>query len=149
MENQYNNNENNSGDLFKDRNRQNVFQTPDDFFEKLPGKISDRIRSDVPVSTSTVFTTPKLIGIAACLAVVIIAGMFYVNTLNDQHATATVWSYDDLIGSGIQMDEGLILEAYEPESATGNIDKNGNETQHLQDYLIENNTDISLIINEL
>ena len=69
--------------------------------------------------------------------------------MSDQKTTLSVWSYDDLVGSGIQIDEVMILEAYEKESGNNILKNNGNETQHLKDYLIENNTDISLIIHEL
>ena len=147
MEDQYDNNTN-KGKLFGGTTRNNIFKTPDDYFEKLSVNIADRIHVGEPRASQKLVTLKRL-AITACVSVVIVSGLFYMNSMRDQKATLSVWSYDDLVGSGIQIDEVMILEAYEKESANNILKNNGTETQHLKDYLIENNTDISLIINEL
>ncbi len=155
MKDQFNHNENNSSTnspILRKLGRHTVFQTPEHYFEKLPASISEKIHEGKSGVTSNKWIPAKVLAFAVVVLVVILSGVFYFNHQDEKQAFTPILSYDDIIGSGMvsQMDETLLLEVYESgveinDSATIST----TETNHLQDYLIENNTDITLIINEL
>lgn len=125
--------------------RKNPFTTPDGYFEKLPLNIADKLAAP----TAPLFSTPRLVFIAGMLASVLVAGMWYFSGNTQQVSeNQVVLSYDDLPVSSIE--DELVLDAFaDVETSAEDDDAGTDETDTYHDYLIENNTDISLIINEL
>lgn len=155
MENNHHNPENDPSFGFqKDLNpgKRNVFTTPVNYFDKLPLEVADKIhseRNDAGLYRSSV---PKLIGFATLIAIVIAGGVLLYNGSNSKKISESVLTYDDLINLEMvtEIDESMIFEAYtESSNLSGNQNQQSVETTELEDYLIENNTDITLIINEL
>lgn len=136
------------------KGRQNIFKTPENYFELLPIQISDRIQSGKSVrETTAAFVFSKLhlittLGIVACL---IAGGIFYLNLSNSGSKSEQILSSDDLINAGIvtEIDENILIEEYAELSTTSQESQKVAQNISLEDYLIENNTDITLIINEL
>ena len=139
-------------DFLKESAGKNAFRVPENYFEKLPVEIADKIHSGAAERVSSPVLRPVFIGLTALCAIIITIGLFYFNSTNYKELTQPRFSYNDLDSSGYiaSMDENLItdelagqniqIEDASPASA---------ETDQIKDYLIDNNTDITLIINEL
>lgn len=144
-QNTQNSHESESFPFLQKAERKNPFNTPDGYFEKLPLNIADKLAAP----SAPLFSTPRLVFIAGMLASVLVAGMWYFSGNTQQvSGNQVVLSYDDLPVSSIE--DELVLDAFADVETSSEDDEAGtddNETYH--DYLIENNTDISLIINEL
>ena len=125
--------------------RTNPFITPENYFEKLPLNIADKIAAPAP----RLFAVPRLALLAGMLASVLVAGMWYFSRNNTKsQGNQVVLSYDDLPVSAIE--DELVLDAFaDVTTSSEDEDEGSDETASYHDYLIENNTDISLIINEL
>ena len=144
-QNNQNNPEPESFPFLQKAGRTNPFTTPEGYFEKLPLDIADKMAAP----SAPLFSTPKLIFIAGMLASVLVAGMWYFSGNTGQSAeNQVVLSYDDLPVSAIE--DELVLDAFvDVSTATDDEDSGSDDSDTYHDYLIENNTDISLIINEL
>lgn len=134
--------------------RQNIFKTPENYFELLPIQISDRIQSGKSVrgtAATFVFTKLRLITTLAIVTCLIAGGIFYLNLSNSGSKSELILSSDDLINTGIvtEIDENLLIEEYAELSTTSQESQKVAQNNSLEDYLIENNIDITLIINEL
>lgn len=129
----------------------NVFHTPEGYFEKFPGNLADHIHA-VP-SSRTFFTTRQYI-LAVTAMIAVIAGVLYFVNFTDEKTSEPKLTSEEIIDSGIlaDMDEFILIEAFQSElnQDTGILDTDTLAgTTDFEDYLIENNTDIILIINEL
>lgn len=154
MENNTNNTNSNSDETessgLKHLSRRNVFHTPEYYFVKLPVQVADSIHRNAPNRNWNMARVISLTGLAAVL---IVAVSFYFTGSNFEKETSTELSYDDLLNSGMvaEMDENLLFEEYEfitSEKIISNTEIE-DDAEHLKEYLIESNTDITLIINEL
>jgi len=137
-----------------DPGKRNVFTAPVNYFDKLPLEIADKIHSGRN-NTAGVFrlSMPRLIGFATIIAVAITGSVFLYTANNSKILSEPMLSYNDLLNSELvsDLDETMLFEAY---SESNDLSDNQNvqaqsEITELEDYLIENNTDITLIINEL
>ena len=155
MEDQYNKNQGEpESEVLKKMNRSNVFHTPEHYFEKLPVLISDQIHKKTTTDSVHNWMPARVAAFSGLVLVAIVAGWFYFSGVKSENSSSPVLSYDDLVGSGMvsEMDESMLMEEY---AAQTNIASGMNQTQVvsnqelIKEYLIENNTDITLIINEL
>ena len=139
--------------MLKQAGNPNVFHTPPGYFEKLPVEIATKVHRPAAEGFSK-WIPVRVAFTAACLVIIAIMGILYFGSPGKNEKASTDFTYEDLYTTGMitQMDESLLLDAL---TIQGNADAEvipagpGNDEQHLQDYLIENNTDINLIISEL
>jgi hypothetical protein len=134
---------------FPENLRINGFSVPEGYFDKLPLQIVDKIHYN---TVPPFFTLPRLAVIVTILAFVLIAGGAYFFTSSMNEKAEITLTYDEILRSGItyEMDEQFLLEHYYSLPAVTNENEDATELQKsMNDYLIENNIDITLIINEL
>lgn len=138
--------------LLKKMSRENPFKVPDGYFDSFPTLISEKIASSHSKPGWIIFLKnvlqPKYVVAMFVFAAALTSGIVYFN----QHPAAKdqemILSYDDLTNSNYiaQFDESDLIEAYNSNSETDKVNENNSE---IENYLIDNQTDISLIENEL
>jgi hypothetical protein len=131
--------------------RQHPFIAPDGYFDSLPTIISERITAEKEkpfwVTWRTIVLRPRLT--AALVSVLMVAGAWWYfsnRTGNNQNGSEEIAvTYADIVESGIfyEWDELLLVE----ELAANSTDEP--ESTDMENYLIENETDINNLINEL
>ncbi|MDQ3052234.1 MAG: hypothetical protein M3Q95_15255 [Bacteroidota bacterium] len=129
----------------------NVFQTPANYFEKLPVILTDRIHR-APVQQNLL--TSRMFIVAITTMIAIVAGVLYFVNYTNEKTVAPQLTSDEIIDSGVfaEMDEFMLVEAFQTELYTESeaLQPEMNPVSNqMEEYLIENNTDITLIINEL
>lgn len=145
-------NEFNTGTSGIDRiGKTNVFQTPEGYFEKFPGNLADHIHA---APSNRNFISSRLYVLAVTAMIAVIAGVLYFVNFTGEKASDPQLTSQEIIDSGVlaEMDEFILVEAFQIEfnQETGITDSDSLAgITDFEDYLIENNTDISLIINEL
>ncbi len=157
MENIQNRNESNpeqESALLNSINRNNVFQTPEHYFEKLPVAIVDTIHNGNSVIPGRKWAPAGLLTLTGFAVVAVVAGIFYFSNLKTEKTISPVLSYEQIVSSGVvaDLDETMLFEELDsriPTEKEAAQIQNTEENEHLKEYLIENNTDITLIINEL
>lgn len=143
----------NDSPVLKSMSRQHPFKVPDGYFESFPALISETIAAQPSGKTGLIvafrnFLKPKY-AIAACvLAVAIASGVFYFNTHKNPVEQDVMLSYDDVSNSAYfeDLDEQVLtdeLTQYADEI------KPDNQSEEIENYLIDNQTDVLLITNEL
>lgn len=119
------------------------FRVPDHYFDRLPSDISERMAR--PVAGNSFFSLPRLVTVMSVVLVVALAAGYYQYRLQQSDKTVQYFTYDEIINSvyvGEFDDQMLYLEiANDPSFDQTDIDYNN--------YLIENNVDLSLIMSEL
>jgi uncharacterized protein HemX len=142
-----------SGELKEWGTDSNFFRVPDGYFESLPSVISNKInKSDNTLKDNSVNPLIKWAVAAAVILGIIAAGWIYFQkqSMESQRQTATVFTYDELLSSGLiyEYENRLLIEHYF--SAAGN---NGiqvsDSVRSLNNYLIDHDIDVELIFNEL
>ena len=157
MENQLNNNTEDAdfkSDVLKHMKKENVFQTPEHYFEKLPVSVSDRIHSGAGKSTNIGWSPVRILSYSTLTALLVVAGWFYFSNPAAEKVAPSVLTYEYLDKSGMvtEMDETMLMEEYVAQQNAESTDLQTEAVDNqeiLKEYLIENNTDITLIINEL
>jgi hypothetical protein len=145
-----NNDELNETPVLKNMNRKIPFTVPEGYFDSFTSLISDRIaEANKKPQWITILQTifqPKFAFAVVVLMVLAISGIFYFNSTKNNQNTAMALSYDDISNSVYMddMDETVLMD----ELSKYNEDDQSN-TEEIKNYLIDNQTDISLIINEL
>src|SRR5262245_8343841 len=94
--------------LFNQDSRKNVFQTPPDYFERLHSDISSKIHRGESESTFKKWMPVHFVTAAACLLILVAAGiLFFRFPQNNEKTAAAEISVDDLYNTGIitDMDE--------------------------------------------
>jgi hypothetical protein len=126
--------------------KQNPFSTPEGYFEKLPYEIADRVHTSKSGTIQSIlsFKTIMISGVAAMLLVV---AMFLINKRNEVYKHEL--TAEDITTSVLmtEIEESVIIDELQSSSFAEVTPVAENE--HIHDYLIENQTDITLIINEL
>jgi hypothetical protein len=127
--------------------KKNPFSTPESYFDELPSVVATRIHSNKHHRINWI---PRLAVIAGVLAGAVILVNWYI-TREAVPTTQTAYEItsEHITESGylFEMDEHLLVEALSIESIENEFITN--ESEELQDFLIDNTTDINLIINEL
>jgi len=126
--------------------KQNPFSVPGGYFEKLPYEITDRVHTDKSGTIQTILSF-KTIMVSGVAAVLLIVAMFLINKKNDVYKHEL--TAEDITTSVLMTDieESVIIDELQAPSFAEVTTVAENEPIH--DYLIENQTDITLIINEL
>lgn len=150
-ENEYMDDELKDSPILKKMNRESPFKVPDGYFDSFPTIISERISTQKSKPGWIIFLQnvfqPKYVVAMLVFAVALTSGVVYFN----QHPTAAdqeiILSYDDLNKSNYidQMDENDLTDAY---TANADGDKSTQNNSEIENYLIDNQTDISIIENE-
>lgn len=140
--------------FLKNMSRENPFKVPDGYFDSFPTIISEKIAAQNSKPGWIIFLQnvfqPKYV-IAMCVfAVVLTSGIFYFiqnPKLNNQEI---LFSYDDLNNSNYieQIDESDLIDVY---SSVINSEayKSNENISDIENYLIDNHTDNTIIENEL
>lgn len=133
--------------------KRNVFSAPVNYFDKLPIDIADKIHSQKNASEIFSGSVPKLIGFATLIAIIIIGGVLLYPGYESPKISEPDLSYDDLINSELvgEIDESMFVEAFAEshDLSEHQTAQKSKDIKDIEDYLIDNNTDIALIINEL
>lgn len=143
----------NDSPMLKSMSREHPFNVPEGYFDSFPALISEKIAAQPSGKTGLVFALRNFIkpkyAIAACmLAVAVTSGVFYFNTLQNPIEQDVMLSYDDVSNSPYfeDLDEQVLtdeLTQYADEI------KPDNQSEEIENYLIDNQTDVLLITNEL
>ena len=140
--------------------KENTFAVPADYFDELPALIQDRLQAKSArvslLEKLQWFIRPRFAVPAAAIIIGIFAGIYYfsanvenTNTLSAYHPAKAAAEYsidaDALSSSGYvdQIDEATIIE--EINTGTDTIPQN----KAIEDYLIDNDTDLSQLANSL
>lgn len=152
------NQENNKQFKLEDLKKENPFQVPENYFDSLGSRISDRIVSNTSQKEAPVFAFARLkpiliyTGSIAAVVLFIYMGVSFFSKDVDHPALVAQTSSQDLneyaIVSGI--DEATLLENFpqETEVAADTTDHIKNKDKII-DYLVDQNIDISTIVDEL
>lgn len=117
-----------------------MFRVPEGYFDELPNAISDRI-AGASRTTPGFFTLPRVVAGVAMMAALVL-GVLYYQSEQQNKSQLTYQEFLELHYVS-ETDEHLIFEAY-LESASGD-----DEYDQYRNYLIENDVEVSQIINEL
>jgi len=153
VENNTNRNENNPKHTLLDTiSKGNVFHTPEHYFEKLPVAVADSIHKGAEPAAQRNWVPARIFALAGLAAIV--AGILYFKNPSNEKSSDSVLSYEEVVNSGVvaELDEVMIydeLDSRTPTEKEATQSEITAENDHLKEYLIENNTDIALIINEL
>ena len=132
--------------------KQNLFSVPENYFEKLPIDITDRISSHAASEKKWLFAFPKLAILTAIVLAVSLTGSLYFINLKKTDIPQTIITYEDLQSLEIadEFEDYMLIEHFlslQTENPSENVSTNSQNK--MNDYLIENNIDINLIISEL
>ena len=126
--------------------RKNLFTVPEGYFNQLPGAIADQINAGkLPVTYGRNYK-PVVLGLSLILAIALMFGVNYFRTIENKEVSQPVISYQDIHLTELE-DEDIYDEITVEDLADTTVQDA--VKSEMYDYLIENNTDISLIINEL
>jgi hypothetical protein len=124
----------------------NPFNVPDDYFEKLPSIISDKIASKKAFSSqgAVIFSRPRIVIPIAFATIIILAGIFLFKQRNHSDNTQQEFTIDDLKNSTYiqSMDEDIFVDVLSSQ-------KESVQDESIEQYLIDNNIDLSQIENKL
>jgi len=144
--------ENNEEMHFDGIERKNVFSTPSEYFDQLPDQISNKISALTSRESGLLFNQHRLLFATAIVIAAIFTGSLYFINSGSDEKSHVILSYDDLIGSGMvdEFENSMLIEHYislQSESLSEHSDTSNKSS--MNEYLIENDIDITLIINEL
>ncbi len=132
--------------MLKSIRRENPFRVPEEYFETLADKISERIIRQKPAGK--VIPVRKNVWLkyaaAACIGAVLFSGIYYLSRekeKKEEFAMAAV-SYDEIASSSyfFDLDENMLME----ELAKSKADIPDSEfNAKAEDFLIENSADIT------
>jgi negative regulator of sigma E activity len=138
--------------LFKLK-KEEVFEVPENYFEKLPGIMQDKVHSKAKVKS---FWVPdyKLALAAASVCLLVVVGIKYWNAPNQESkelaGVELMQDYDNqYLASADEQELAEQLDDESLDNTSAQIDENsGIDNQEIEDYLISNNIDITTISNE-
>ena len=139
--------------ILKNMSRENPFTVPQGYFDSFPTLMSEKIASHSSKPAWSVFFQkvfrPRFVVTACVLAVAITSGVIYFNRDIPVNNPEIIISYNDLKNSDYldQMDESDLVEAYS--SSEQELSQDNSKNSSIENYLIDNQTDISLIENAL
>jgi hypothetical protein len=125
--------------------KENVFEVPDGYFIQLRNAIHENVSAQkemIPVTAERWFKRPKLVLAYASVALMLIVTSVYFMNLNHMVTEKDI-SFSDIYASDIvsELDEtSLAAMLDEPSSST---------STQLEDYMIDNNIDVSTLTDEL
>lgn len=134
--------------------KKEVFDTPENYFEKLPGELQDKVNARVKPKNYWV-PNYKTALVTASIFVFIFVGIRYystttINPTKEIAASEMLQEFDTLyLASADEIELADQLDDESLESASQQIEA-GSEisTSEIEDYLISDNIDIATITNE-
>jgi hypothetical protein len=132
--------------LRKMAGNENIFRTPENYFEKLPVQISDAIHSH-PAHNVGVFK-PAYLVYTMLFIFTVLAGTWYLSRNRESEKQLSAITYIDFSESEMitSIDENILIEEL---TALNSTSQSTNANSELQEYLIENNLDVTILTNEL
>lgn len=131
--------------------KKDSFTVPENFFEKFSVIVSDKVQAQKNKSWLDVLMQSVLKPVYALPVVAVIAfGSYkYLQPTNPVATTEAVVTVEDLSQDEIisQLDENIITD--EVADLTTEDNTTSSETSDIENYLIDNNTDINTLANEL
>lgn len=127
--------------------KENVFEVPDGYFIQLENTIRENISSrteTVSVNVGAWFRRPKLVAAFASLIVVVIAvSAYFISSINTPITEKDI-SFNDIYVSDFvsELDESSLAALLDEPSSSPS-------STQLEDYMIDNNIDISTLTDEL
>ena len=140
--------------LLKSMSRENSFKVPDGYFDSFPTLISEKVTVQNAKPGWIIFFQnvfqPQYVVAMCVFTVVLTSGIFYFNQNSKLNTQEVLLSYDDLNNSNYieQIDESDLIDAYSSVS-NSEVGKPNENNSDIENYLIENQTDNSIIENEL
>lgn len=126
--------------------RKNLFTVPEGYFNQLPGAIADQINAGKQPVINGRNYKPVVLGLSLIVAIALIFGVNYFRTIDNKEVSQPIISYQDIHLTGLE--DEVIYDEITVEDLADTTVQDAVKSE-MYDYLIENNTDISLIINEL
>ncbi len=150
----FNNDEFQESELLKSMKNNNVFSVPENYFENLPSAVSDRIHANQHKAGIFSGSAVRWVSFAGIAVIAIISGAIYFNRTGNEKSADQVVSTEQIVNSGelATIDESLLFEELQSRIASESEVAEQEalaDNEHFEEYLIENNTDINLIITEL
>ena len=142
----------NNSPLLNNMRGKNPFKAPDGYFDSFPFIISERVDSHKSKPGWIIFLQnvfqPKYVVAMLFFAASVTSGIIYFNKETALPNREIILSYDDLKNSDYidLMDESDLIDAY---ASNEKALKSGENNSEIENYLIDNQTDISIIENEL
>lgn len=133
--------------------KKNVFEVPENYFEKLPGLMQDKVHAKTKAKSYWV-PDYKLALAAASVCLLIFAGVNYFTASNKESkemaTSEMVESYDSLyLGSSDETDMAEELDDASLEKTSAQINKNSSiSNSDIEEYLLSDNIDLTTITNE-
>ncbi len=129
----------------EDLRDRNPFGVPPGYFGMLPDRIARGIAGEASARTVSLHRNRRMAyAVAACIAVLALAGSVGLSLLRPGAGTQRMLTYEEVSSSTafFDLDETLLVDelAGQPESAAAN---GSSETRAIEDYLIDNAADIS------
>ena len=136
---------------FEKQATQNPFLAPEGYFESLPSTIQQRIsdtrnRNTIGNRIAFIFR-PQLSLATAALVIIIIAGILYITRPTVVTAPDNFLSCEEVKNSSYlgDIDESMVIEVLEQQQKSNTV----KEDNSLEQYLIDNDIDISQLENRL
>ena len=133
--------------------KKEVFEVPENYFEKLPGLMQDKMHAKTKAKNYWV-PDYKLALAAASVCLLIFAGINYFSATKTENtelaASEMLESYDSLyLGSADESDLSDELDDATIEKTSSQIDKSSSlSNSDIEDYLLSENIDLTTITNE-
>lgn len=137
-----------------DLKKENPFQVPEHYFDSLGARIADRI--EVPVNNREVAPSflklrPVLAFSGGFLGLALIVyfsfSVFFTGEVKENTLANTEIANLDEYAIVSQLDEAVLIEAFSKPAPSDLLEQDNNE--HIIDYLVKEDIDISTIIEEL
>ena len=127
------------------------FEIPGGYFDSLPGIIQQRIadhkKKNIFEKWIVIFLQPKYSLSLATFIILLIFGLKYFTKSTQTESSNDPLSYNEMINSGYisELDESILIDILEDENKNENV----KEDNSLEQYLIDNDIDISQLENRL
>lgn len=137
--------------LLKSMSGETPFRAPAGYFDSLPTLISEKISAQNSKPWWSIFIQnifqPKYVVAACVFGVAVISGVVYFNQPENIKDIEIILSYEDVSNSAYMddLDESLLVEELSKYDNTSYDE----QSKDIENYLIDSQTDISLIENEL
>jgi hypothetical protein len=132
-------------------NKENPFQVPENYFESLPSAVREKIagnkKKNIFEDWISISWNPKYAFAAAAIIIVVILGINYLNRNIPLNKSENFVTNEEIQSSAYlaDLDESVLIEQLEEQSMNSQV----NEDNSIEQYLIENNIDVSQIADHL
>ncbi len=131
--------------------KKDPYVAPEGYFDELQGAISNKVSSGRHDSRFSRLLDANILPLKLAALVVILLGAVYLVVINkekDQKVADSI-TFEAIENSDLlyELEEKMIVDTYSSSSVSG--DQNLASNEPVVDYLIENNIEVSQILNEL